>query len=454
MTPPRNVVIFCKVIDNFGDIGVCLRLALGLTDQGCPVTLVTDRPDLAERMDPAAGVKLVSWDTVATNPHSASLSEDMLVVEAFQVTPPLLFLQACPPKLHRVCLDYLATESWAEGLQGMSAPDPAFPAHFRIWLAPCFSASGPGLIRGRWEEIDTETRAIMRGRLIAYGSDRGAPYQERHAGAQMLPGGANANEQDTSRVFLVLAFGYDDAPWEALAQVMERKALPEVGLPVGGLPWEGLPEDGLPEGFDRVCLVRPEGLVFSQREFDAVLQSCDLNFVRGEDSFVRAHFAAAGRWRVPFVWQPYRQAAGAHLDKLAAWQQRLIHAQELQSGPAPKAFPSLDADVAVLTKVWQSWFGLQGFFNPLPDCLSPSAPPASLVAPPSSVAPFPLSPPEDLESLKHLSISWQHLQQNWDLFRGFFSSACHRLIPDRSLEQTLVNLGEAWPQGETKPTNV
>lgn len=455
MTPPRNVVIFCKVIDNFGDIGVCLRLALGLTDQGCAVTLVTDRPDLAERMDPLAEVKLVSWDTVATNPHSAPLTEDILIVEAFQVTPPPSFLQACAGKPRRVCLDYLATEAWADGLQALPAPDPVFPGHSRIWLAPSFSASGPGLIRGRWEEIDTETRAVMRRRLIAYGSARAMPYHERQGGAQPLPGVATAHEQDTdtSRVFLILAFGYDDAPWDALAQVMERKALPEVCLPVGGLPREGLPEDGLPEGFDRVCFVRPEGLAFSQREFDAVLQSCDLNFVRGEDSFVRAHYAAAGRWRVPFVWQPYRQAAGAHLDKLTAWQQCLIHPQELQSGAASKAFSSLDAGVAVATELWQSWLALEAFFNPLPDSPAPSASLLPSAAPEPSAAPAPLSTRETVASRRHFSMSWQQLAENWDLFRSSFSSACHRLIPGRSLEQTLVNLAEAWPQGEPKPTN-
>nr|UOZ96653.1 hypothetical protein NCPCFENI_00549 [Cupriavidus sp.] len=428
MTRFPSVVMFCKVIDNFGDIGVCLRLALGLIDRGCAVTLVTDRPDLAGRMDPTAEVKVLEWDTAAVNPHSVDLTEDMLVIEAFQVTPPLLFLQACPPKLHRICLDYLATEAWAEGLQGMPAPDPAFTAHSRIWLAPSFSGSGPGLIRGRWEEIDTETRAVMRGRLIAYGSDRGMPYQEGHGGAQPLPRVAAANEQDTSRVFLVLVFGYEDAPWDALAQVMAGK----------GLSGESLTGCGLPEGFDRICFVKPLGLDFSQREFDAVLQSCDLNFVRGEDSFVRAHYAAVGRWQVPFVWQPYRQAAGAHLDKLAAWQQHLIHAEELRWASTQQVSSLAAGRRHSLGDVWQSWLGLEAFFNPVPDASAP------LVAPTSSAAPWPLARPVCLASQEHSELptpllrSWQQLQQNWDLFRTTFSDACQRLIPGQSLETTLL----------------
>jgi hypothetical protein len=443
MTATRNAIIFCKVIDNFGDIGVCLRLALGLMDRGCLVTLVTDRPDLAERMDYAAEVNLVPWSTVAANPYSVSLSEDMLVIEAFQVTPPSSFLQACPPKLHRVCLDYLATEVWAEGLQGMPAPDPAFPAHSRIWLAPGFCASGPGLIGGRWEEIDTETRTAMRQRLVAYGADW-VPLGEQGAAGNSDPssgaGVPTADRIDASRAFLVFAFGYDDAPWHALAQVMEGKGLSGES-PTGG---------GLPEGFDRICFVKPLGLDFSLREFDAVLQSCDLNFVRGEDSFVRAHYAAAGQWQVPFVWQPYRQAAGAHLDKLRAWQRRLIPAEEVQGASRLQDFSSPAGSVDFPAGVWQSWLGLEAFFNPVPGALAPA------VAPTSSTAPWPLArlarptsqehsesstiPFEDLASLQQVSLSWQQLQQNWDLFRTSFSGACQRLIPGQSLETRLLQI--------------
>jgi len=52
----------------------------------------------------------------------------------------------------------------------------------------------------------------------------------------------------------------------------------------------------------------------SHPDFDALLQCCDLNFVRGEDSLVRALWAGQ-----PFVWHIYPQDDGAHADKLAAF---------------------------------------------------------------------------------------------------------------------------------------
>jgi uncharacterized repeat protein (TIGR03837 family) len=51
-----------------------------------------------------------------------------------------------------------------------------------------------------------------------------------------------------------------------------------------------------------------------QRDYDRLLWSCDLNFVRGEDSLVRAIWSGK-----PFVWQIYRQAGEAHLPKLDAF---------------------------------------------------------------------------------------------------------------------------------------
>jgi uncharacterized repeat protein (TIGR03837 family) len=51
-----------------------------------------------------------------------------------------------------------------------------------------------------------------------------------------------------------------------------------------------------------------------QREFDHLLWACDLNFVRGEDSLVRALWAGQ-----PFVWQIYPQHDNAHHAKLDAF---------------------------------------------------------------------------------------------------------------------------------------
>jgi uncharacterized repeat protein (TIGR03837 family) len=55
----------------------------------------------------------------------------------------------------------------------------------------------------------------------------------------------------------------------------------------------------------------------TQEEYDRLLWACDVNFVRGEDSLVRALWAAR-----PFIWQAYPQEGVAHQAKIAAFEER------------------------------------------------------------------------------------------------------------------------------------
>jgi uncharacterized repeat protein (TIGR03837 family) len=57
----------------------------------------------------------------------------------------------------------------------------------------------------------------------------------------------------------------------------------------------------------------------SQREYDELLWACDLNLVRGEDSFVRAQWAGQ-----PFLWQAYPQQDGVHAAKIEAFVDRFL----------------------------------------------------------------------------------------------------------------------------------
>jgi uncharacterized repeat protein (TIGR03837 family) len=65
-----------------------------------------------------------------------------------------------------------------------------------------------------------------------------------------------------------------------------------------------------------------------QDDYDALLWHCDLNIVRGEDSFVRAQWAAR-----PLLWHIYPQDDGAHLPKLDAFIDRYTTGLD----PAPAA---------------------------------------------------------------------------------------------------------------------
>ena len=60
---PLRWWIFCRVIDNFGDAGVCLRLAKELSARGQSVKLWIDRPEILDWMAPDATprMEVVHW---------------------------------------------------------------------------------------------------------------------------------------------------------------------------------------------------------------------------------------------------------------------------------------------------------------------------------------------------------------------------------------------------------
>jgi hypothetical protein len=318
VSPSRSAVhIFCTVVDNYGDAGVCLRLARHYARQGADTTLIIDKPELIDQMMPNwRSEPRLSVQTTAPDPqdcfkgHSQSgcptnsgsglcsgavESSELTVIEAFQFDAPLDYrlqledLFSAGIQIQRIALDYLATEPWSTSHQGLVSPDldvkrvlaergltvhpvhPLGPAATRKWFAPSFDGLGFPLIHDDFMEANPEQRQQMRVRL----------------------GASRADD------FLVMAFGYPDAPWDELKQAFKRH--------------------GLPPGFKQAVFWQPRGLELTQDEFDIALQACDLNFVRGEDSFVRAHWASASRWQVPFVWQPYRQDGNAHADKLNGW---------------------------------------------------------------------------------------------------------------------------------------
>jgi uncharacterized repeat protein (TIGR03837 family) len=88
----------------------------------------------------------------------------------------------------------------------------------------------------------------------------------------------------------------------------------------------------------------------TQSSFDRLLWACDVNFVRGEDSFVRTQWA--GR---PFVWQIYPQAEEAHWVKLEAFLNRYL-----------QCFEASD----VVRRCWRAWNGRGNIAAVWPDFIA------------------------------------------------------------------------------------
>jgi uncharacterized repeat protein (TIGR03837 family) len=282
--------IFCKVIDNYGDVGVCWRLAADLAGRGETVRLHVDDPAPLAWMAPdgCPGVGVRPWNGGAQDPGDVVIEAFGCELDAsFQAALAARAASAAPPSVW-INLEYLSAEPFAERTHGLPSPVLSGPAagltkHF---FYPGFTPRTGGLIRepGLAQRQATFDRDGWRREhgvtregsccisLFCYEPPALGTFLDRLAAR---PEGAH---------LLV-------TPGRAASST--RRAL-DAGH------GRGLPITWLPH--------------LSQQGFDELLWACDFNFVRGEDSLVRALWA--GR---PFAWQIYPQDDGAHEAKLEAW---------------------------------------------------------------------------------------------------------------------------------------
>ena len=304
-SPPLSWDLYCLVIDNFGDAGVCWRLAADLAARGDRVRLVIDDAAPLAFMAPegAPGVTVFPWPGPQDGPGD-------VVVEAFGCDPPLKRVEAMaarrPPPVW-INLEYLSAESYVERSHGL--PSPQACGLTKWFFYPGFTERSGGLLR---------EPALMAERAAF---DRHAWLAEQ--GLSLRPG---------ERV--VSLFCYDNPQIPALLDALAAE--PTLLLLTPGFAQQQVhapSSEGPPDG-ERGGL-RTHALPWlDQPGFDRLLWTCDLNFVRGEDSLVRALWAGA-----PCVWQIYPQDDGAHAIKLQAM------LDGMQAAPAVVA-------------LWRAWNGL------------------------------------------------------------------------------------------------
>jgi len=290
-----NWDIFCRVIDNYGDIGICWRLARQLVrEHGKRVRLWVDDLHSLQPLCPDIDASLTAQRCQGVEIHQWPIAVAVdrvgdVIIEAFACELPASWLEAMAAATVKPCwinLEYLTAEPWVDGCHGMASPHPSLPL-VKYFYFPGFSAMTGGSLRERnllaIRDVDvasSPSRDSLEISLFCYDS---APVGE---------------------LIDVLA----DSPIPVRLHVAPGQPLVAVAACLGGSgPWRRGNLSVVPFEF------------LPQDDYDRLLCRCDVNFVRGEDSFVRAQWAAR-----PFIWQPYRQADQVHLDKLDAFLVRYI----------------------------------------------------------------------------------------------------------------------------------
>jgi uncharacterized repeat protein (TIGR03837 family) len=327
---PERWDIFCRVVDNYGDVGVAWRLARCLArEQGKRVRLVLDdltvlahlRPETdpsrdAQRLD---AVDIRKWPQSWGTPGSVPREEVAeVVVETFGCDAPeayVLAMAAREPLPRWINLEYLSAEPWVEGSHALPSPHPRLAPLTRHFFFPGFTGRTGGLLRER----------DLLSRRDAFQSDRGAQGEFWRALTGSVP---------AEGALKVSLFGYSGAPYLALLQALAHHA---------GPVWLAVPEGAASAALaahlgHSATGARPSLQAFAvpfldQDRYDELLWACDVNFVRGEDSFVRAQWAAR-----PFAWHAYPQAAEAHRVKLEAFLDRYAAGLDGRGAAATRRF--------------------------------------------------------------------------------------------------------------------
>lgn len=279
--------IFCKVVDNLGDIGVCWRLARQLANQhAITIQLWVDDISLARQFvgDGHPQITLKLWDDQTDFTHAAPV-----VIESFGCGLPEGYqLAMLKQRSLWVNVDYLSAENWVEAFHAL--PSPQANGLVRYYFYPGFSQNSGGLIR-----------------------EANLPALQHTANWSQL------NIPDAPKKYNISLFCYAHAPLAALSEsfYQSKQALrvlvaePVIPILAKAL---NLPSLAVGEMIHRQQVEFVMLPFLSQEDYDRLLTLCDVNFVRGEDSWIRALWAGK-----PLIWLPYQQSEATHLLKLKAF---------------------------------------------------------------------------------------------------------------------------------------
>ncbi|WP_300319274.1 elongation factor P maturation arginine rhamnosyltransferase EarP [Accumulibacter sp.] len=323
--------VFCRIIDNFGDIGVCWRLARQLAsehhlrvrlwvDELATFRLLCPQVDPTRAVQELQGIEVRLWEK-----RLPAVTPAAVVVETFACRIPEPFVERMAKRSPRpvwINLDYLSAEAWVPTCHTLPSPQPQLPLE-KFFFFPGFTADTGGLLR--------ERDLLERRRQFVDNAGMHDAFWRR-TGFTRPPVGH----------LLVSLFAYDNAVIGDLLAIWADAGVPLCCLaPLS----QTLPairrfagralEAG--DTFRRGTLEVRVLPFLRQEHYDQLLWLCDVNFIRGEDSFVRAQWAAR-----PLVWHIYPQQEGVHIGKLDAF--LAIYCADL---PAASAL--------ALRQFWHAW---------------------------------------------------------------------------------------------------
>ncbi|MCR4821979.1 MAG: elongation factor P maturation arginine rhamnosyltransferase EarP [Treponema sp.] len=321
----NRLLILCKVVDNFGDIGVVYRLARSLSDlkNDLELTLVVSNLEsfhaMASDIDPNKEVQtfkyksslwnVLKWDLSPESAGKIYPQADLIpqvILETFQCGRPdwledMLFSPGLTHTVQILNIDYLTAEEYAGEFHLLKSGTRSALVKKRFFMPGFTPKTGGLIINEEGASAAAAGLSELRCRSLPpalqaegnYGSPIPSPYKifffayedDCQESVKAISGFQTSMKEKFPdfKVKVFIASGKSEAPfisaWEKIEKPFEIEKLP----------------------------------FLQQEEFDDFINKMDFLFVRGEDSLARA--ALSG---LPYIWQAYRQDENYQLVKVNA----------------------------------------------------------------------------------------------------------------------------------------
>lgn len=341
-----DITLLCKVVDNFGDIGVVYRLARALTDLSkrgeslplvgtslpptpsagdTPATppklnlrIIADNLEsfrlLCPQIDPSKEEQTVNdwqiynWNAETTCLNAFRKKQPRIIIECFQCGRPewletLLFTEKVPDVVHIIMLDYLTAEDYAETFHKLKSLTRSARVQ-KVNFMPGFTAKTGGLI------LDKPFIKALKAR------------ENSDVAKNESIGNCNSKES-----FNAVFFSYP-RDWTPAVQALQKFSIKKLNCKLNMLLARGAGHESFLNAYKNCAAGKnsAEEPLFTltelnflpQTEWDALLTRTPLLFIRGEDSLSRACLCG-----VPFVWHAYPQTEEYQLVKVQALLERM-----------------------------------------------------------------------------------------------------------------------------------
>lgn len=359
--PFLDVTILCKVVDNFGDIGVVFRLSRALSDfPNISLRIITDNLRafslLSPGINPGADEQFFNgWQIFNWNASDACLSAftknpPHLIIECFQCGRPewldhLLFNIKIPNIARIIMLDYLTAETYAETFHCLKSLTRSARVQ-KVNFMPGFTPKTGGLILDR-----QFLKSLQPDKGGACPSLPSNPLRSFACPLPPLLGDTPKTPQEPSFNILFFSYPQNHTPVINAIQTFSKNA----GCSVKVLLAQGAGFDSFKSAYksareekspsEKPIFKLTELPFLPQTDWDALMCKTPLLFIRGEDSLSRACLCG-----VPFIWNAYPQSDDYQLVKVQALLDRM------RPHFPPELFEKTEA-------CWLTYNGAQGNLN-------------------------------------------------------------------------------------------